>query len=110
VLDSKQAVITSLKSKVTKLELQLAEEVRKHEVERAKWREDRERVKMAAERIKLMEKDRRKMEEKLKGLVKVVEGGEGKAGMIEVRGTVLGEVESEGEVEFGLMIMQGFKN
>ena len=64
---------------------------------------------MAAERIKLMEKDRRKMDEKLKGLVKVVEGGVCKAGMIEVRGKVLVEVESEGEVKFGLMIMQGFK-
>lgn len=64
---------------------------------------------MASERIKLMEKDRRKMEERLKGLVKVVEGGGSKAGMIEVRGTVLGEGEAEGEVEFGQMIMQGFK-
>jgi len=92
---------------VTRLELQLAEEARRHEEERARWREDRERLKMAAERIRLMERERRKCEERVKGLLKVVEGGGGKPGVIEVRGTVLTEVE--GEVGFGQMVMEGHK-
>ena len=110
VLDTKLAVISSLEGKVTRLELQAAEEARRHEEERARWREDRERLKMAAERIRLMERDRRKCEERLKGLLKVVEGGEGKPGVLEVRGSLLlREVGVEGEVGFAQMVMQGYK-
>ena len=92
---------------MTRLELQLGEDTRRHEEERGRWREDRERLKMAAERIRLMERDRRKAEERLKGLLKVVEGGGGKSGVMEVSGTVLKEVE--GEVGFGQMVMEGYK-
>jgi hypothetical protein len=108
VLDSKHALIASLEGKVTRLELQLGEEARRHEEERGRWREDRERLKMAAERIRLMERDRRKCEERVKGLLKVVEEGGGKPGVMEVSGTVLKGVE--GEVGFGQMVMEGYKN
>ena len=100
-----------MEAKVKRLEASLVDQERKHAAERSKWREDRDRVKMAADRIRNMEADRRRAEERIKGMQKLIEEGlhANVVGKLLVRGAAVRDVSEGREVDIQEMVVEGYK-
>lgn len=91
------------------LEFQLGEQDRKHALEKAKWKEDMDKVKLATDRMRFLEAYRKTAEEQINRMQKVIDTGNF-VGKMQVFGNVIKKMdEIDDKIKFEVMVVEGHK-